>query len=260
MRMLGRFLIGVGFAALMGTSASAALLEPRLHLRPSTEASPRVALTLGACGGKTDARILSALVDNKMPATIFVTGKWLKRNAEALAIMRAHPELFELENHGAQHVPAVDTPRSIYGLKSAGSAEAVQAEVVAGALADRGEPAPKWFRGATAQYSKSSIALIRSLGFRIAGYSINGDGGSLLGARETERRVSVAKDGDVIIAHINQPTHAAGGGLVKGLLALRAMPSSGWTTSGRTVPTTRRIEAVVSRRQAAERNASTTPT
>ncbi|CAN7277073.1 polysaccharide deacetylase family protein [Aminobacter sp. LjRoot7] len=224
MRMLGRFLIGVGFAALVSSSASAALLEPRLHLRPSTESTPRVALTLDACGGKTDARILSALVDNKIPATIFVTGKWLKRNGEALAIMRAHPELFELENHGAEHVPAVDTPRSIYGLKSAGSTEAVQAEVVAGALAltERGGPAPKWFRGAAAQYSKSSIALIRSLGFRIAGYSINGDGGSLLGARETERRVSSAKDGDVIIAHINQPTHAAGGGLVKGLLALKA--------------------------------------
>lgn len=223
MRMLGRFLIGVGLAALVSSSASAALLEPRLHLKPSGESSPRVALTLDACGGKTDARVLSALVDNKIPATIFVTGMWLKRNAEALAIMKAHPELFELENHGARHIPAVDTPRSIYGLKSAGSAEAVLAEVEAGALAltDHGGRAPKWFRGATAQYSPTSIALIRGLGFRIAGYSINGDGGSLLGARETERRVSSAKDGDVIIAHINQPTHAAGGGLVKGLLKLK---------------------------------------
>lgn len=223
MRMFGRFLIGVGIAALVSSSASAALLEPRLHLKPSGESSPRVALTLDACGGKTDARILSALVDNKIPATIFVTGMWLKRNAEALAIMKSHPELFELENHGARHIPAVDTPRSIYGLKSAGSAEAVQAEVEAGALAltDHGGRAPKWFRGATAQYSPTSIALIRGLGFRIAGYSINGDGGSLLGARETERRVSSAKDGDVIIAHINQPTHAAGGGLVKGLLKLK---------------------------------------
>lgn len=223
MRMFGRFLIGVGLAALVSSSASAALLEPKLHLKPSGESSPRIALTLDACGGKTDARILSALVDNKIPATIFVTGMWLKRNAEALAIMKAHPELFELENHGARHIPAVDTPHSIYGLKSAGSAAAVQAEVEAGALAltDRGGPAPKWFRGATAQYSPTSIALIRGLGFRIAGYSINGDGGSLLGARETERRVSSAKDGDVIIAHINQPTHAAGGGLVKGLLKLK---------------------------------------
>lgn len=224
MRMPGRFLIGAALATLLVSQASAAaLLEPKLHLKPSAQTRPRVALTLDACGGATDARILSALVDNKIPATIFVTGLWLKRNAEALAIMKAHPELFELENHGARHIPAVDTPHKIYGLSSAGSTEAVQAEVEAGALAltDRGERAPRWFRGATAQYSPTSIALIRQLGFRIAGYSINGDGGSLLGARETERRVAAAKDGDVIIAHINQPTHAAGGGLVKGLLKLK---------------------------------------
>lgn len=224
MRMLGRLLVGAGVSALLISSAGAALLEPGLRLKPTTEPQPRVALTLDACSGATDGRILSTLVDNKIPATIFVTARWLKRNAEAFAIMKAHPELFELENHGAMHVPAVDVPRKIYGLSSAGSPEAVQAEVEVGALAltERGEPAPKWFRGATAQYSESSIALIRKLGFRIAGYSINGDGGSLLGARETERRITAARDGDVIIAHINQPTHAAGAGLVKGLLALKA--------------------------------------
>lgn len=224
MRMLGRLVVGVALAALVTQASAAALLEPKLHLKPSVQSQPRVALTLDACSGATDARILDALVEHKIPATIFVTGRWLKRNGRALAIMKAHPELFELENHGFGHVPAVDTPHDIYGLKAAGSVAAVQAEVEAGALAltEQGGTAPKWFRGATAKYSPSSIALIRKMGFRIAGYSINGDGGSLLGARETERRVAAAKDGDVIIAHINQPTHAAGGGLVKGLLELKA--------------------------------------
>ena len=109
----------------MNSLASAALLEPLLHLRPSTEANLRVVLTLDVCGGKTDARIFSSLIDNKIPVTILVTGKWLKQKAETLAIIKAHPELFELENHGAEHVPAVDMPHSIYELKSAGSSEAV---------------------------------------------------------------------------------------------------------------------------------------
>ncbi|TIT39415.1 MAG: polysaccharide deacetylase, partial [Mesorhizobium sp.] len=43
----------------------------------------------------------------------------------------------------------------------------------------------------------------------------------LLGAKETAKRIAAAKDGDVIIAHINQPTHAAGEGVVQGLLALK---------------------------------------
>ncbi|WP_292089148.1 polysaccharide deacetylase family protein, partial [Mesorhizobium sp.] len=108
------------------------LVEPTLHLTPQGGGG-RVALTLDACGGKTDTRILSALVENKVPATIFVTGIWLKRNAAAVGIMRAHPDLFELENHGGRHIPAVDTPRKIYGISSAGSPDAVQAEVESGA-------------------------------------------------------------------------------------------------------------------------------
>ncbi|WP_179294433.1 polysaccharide deacetylase family protein [Mesorhizobium sp. WSM3879] len=198
------------------------LVEPTLHLKLQGGGG-RVALTLDACGGKTDTRILSALIENRIPATIFVTGIWLKRNAAAVGIMRAHPDLFELENHGGRHIPAVDTPRKIYGISSAGSPDAVQAEVELGAaaLASAGGPPPKWFRGATAEYSPSAIAMIRKLGFKVAGFSVNGDGGSLLGAKETARRIAAAKDGDVIIAHINQPTHAAGEGVVQGLLALK---------------------------------------
>lgn len=209
--------------AVVSSGNAATLVEPTLHIQPGASGAGRVALTLDACGGQIDNRILSALVENKIPATIFVTGIWLKRNAAAVEIMRAHPDLFELENHGGHHVPAVDTPQKIYGIRSAGSPDAVLAEVESGAaaLARTGEPAPKWFRGATAEYSPSAIAMIRKLGFKIAGFSINGDGGSLLGARETTRRIVAAKDGDVIIAHINQPTHAAGEGVVQGLLALK---------------------------------------
>lgn len=200
------------------------LLEPVLRLAPSGSARGRVALTLDACGGRTDTRILDALVENRIPATIFVTGIWLRHNAPALAVMLAHPELFELENHGAHHKAAVDAPATVYGVRTAGSPEAVTAEVAGGASAmvAAGIPAPHWFRGATGKYDRSAMTLIARLGFRIAGYSLNADGGSLLGAAATERRVEHARDGDVIIAHINQPAHAAGEGLVKGLLALKA--------------------------------------
>ena len=200
------------------------LIEPVMRLSPSHIGAGRVALTLDACGGATDGRILDALVENRIPATIFITGLWLKHNAGALAVMRAHPDLFELEDHGARHRPAVDVPARIYGIRAAGSAAAVMEEVEGGAdaLESAGGSAPHWFRGATAKYDASAMTLIGKLGFRIAGYSLNADGGSLLGAATTERRVAKAKDGDVIIAHINQPTHAAGAGLVKGLLELKA--------------------------------------
>ena len=202
---------------------SPGLVEPRLALSPQAGAGPRVALTFDACSGKTDPRILAALVDNRIPATIFATARWLRHNPDAIAILKAHPDLFEVENHGGQHVPAVDRPALVYGIPAAGSPEAVAKEVNDGAaaLVAAGFPKPLWFRGATARYSPSAMAEIGTLGFRVAGYSLNGDDGALAPAATAQKRLATARDGAVIIAHINQPTRPAGTGIAAGILALK---------------------------------------
>ncbi|MDP3897400.1 MAG: polysaccharide deacetylase family protein [Mesorhizobium sp.] len=221
-------MVRIALAALLAMASLPAsaggLVEPRLHLRAVAASGPRVALTLDACGGATDGRVLSALIDNRIPATIFVTGIWLRRNRAALDILRAHPDLFQIENHGGRHVPAIDVPMHVYGLRAAGTPGAVIAEVRAGAagIVAAGIAEPRWFRGATARYSASAVAEIRRLGVKVAGYSVNGDGGALLGAAAVERRIAAARDGDVILAHINQPGRAAGAGLVRGLIRLKA--------------------------------------
>jgi peptidoglycan/xylan/chitin deacetylase (PgdA/CDA1 family) len=101
------------------------LVEPVLRLPASPPGQTRIALTFDACEGATDLRILDALIAHNIPATIFVTGRWLTRNADAFAKMQARPDLFEIENHGARHLPAVDYPTLVYGLKSAGSPASV---------------------------------------------------------------------------------------------------------------------------------------
>ncbi|MDS7596485.1 polysaccharide deacetylase family protein [Agrobacterium tumefaciens] len=221
-----RYLLSAIFVLSASTAASAGtgLVEPTLKMTPHRDGAVHVAVTLDACMGKTDHRILDTLVREKIPATIFVTARWLKHNKEALDVMLAHPDLFEIENHGENHIPAVDRPVSIYGIAAAGSQAAVEQEVEGGrqAIVAATGMQPQWFRGATAKYTTSSMAEINRLGMRVAGYSVNGDGGSLLGAAATARHIASARDGDVIISHINQPTHEAGEGVVKGLLALKA--------------------------------------
>lgn len=201
------------------------LVEPHLHLvKTAAGSGPRVAVTLDACMGALDDRILSVLVAERIPATIFVTARWLRRNPETVAVFRANPDLFEIENHGENHVPAIDVPMPVYGIAAAGSPEAVSTEVAKGAEAiiRAGFPAPRWFRGATAKYDRTAIEAIRAMGYRIAGYSLNGDDGSLLGPAVAEKRIAAARDGDVIISHINQPGHAAGQGVAGGLRRLKA--------------------------------------
>jgi peptidoglycan/xylan/chitin deacetylase (PgdA/CDA1 family) len=200
------------------------LVEPVLRLPASPPGQTRIALTFDACEGATDLRILDALIAHNIPATIFVTGRWLTRNADAFAKMQARPDLFEIENHGARHLPAVDYPTLVYGLKSAGSPAAVLQEVSGGAAAivAAGGPAPHWYRDATAKYDASAMAQIRELGYEIAGYSRSGDGGATFSRAKTARQIETAQDGDVILSHINQPTHPAGAGVVDAMIDLQA--------------------------------------
>jgi peptidoglycan/xylan/chitin deacetylase (PgdA/CDA1 family) len=199
-----------------------ARLSPRLRLPPA--AAPRVALTIDACGGRADARVLEGLAALGVPATVFVTAIWLRGNPAAVALLRRHAGLFSLQNHGERHIPAVLGTGRLFGLPVAGSLAAVRAEVAGGAAAIRasGAPAPRWYRGATALYSAEALAAIRAEGWRIGGFSLNADEGASLPAAAVARRVAAARDGDVIIAHANRPDRPSGPGLVEGVAALRA--------------------------------------
>lgn len=208
--------------AFAARDAGAHLVEPSLRL-PRAGVTPRVALTFDACSGDVDRRILDLLVNEQIPATFFVTGRWLRRNAEAVTVLKSRPDLFEIENHGLNHVPAIDRPDTVYGIPAAGSLEAVVKEVENGVLwmEKSGLPKPHWFRGATALYTPTAIAAIEALGYRIAGFSLNGDQGASATARTAANRIAAARDGDVVISHINHPERPAGEGVAEGIRMLR---------------------------------------
>lgn len=223
MRLTRRSFCLCALGGLAATRAQASgLVEPSLHV-PKGSGTPCVALTFDACSGDVDHRILDLLLAENIASTIFVTGRWLRRNAEALRIMKERPDLFLLENHGLNHVPAVDRPESIYGIAAAGSPEAVSEEVRNGTLwmEKCGIAPPRWFRGATARYSPSAIAQIETMGYRIAGYSLNGDQGASASAGTAASRIATARDGDVVLAHINHPERPAGAGVAEGVMALK---------------------------------------
>jgi peptidoglycan/xylan/chitin deacetylase (PgdA/CDA1 family) len=205
-------------------AASKRLIEPRLTITPGSHHGPHVALTLDACSGEADERILHMLIEQRVPATIFATARWLKRNPAVVAEIKANPALFEVENHGARHLAAVDWPGQVFGVKTAGSLEALRVEIEGGERAVRMATGkqPRWFRGATGKYSKTAMELIARMNYRLAGYSLTGDGGARLSEAVTAKRIASAQDGDVIVAHVNQPHRTAGLGVIKGVLALKA--------------------------------------
>jgi len=211
-----------------GTLALPLALGPQLHglLEPVLRVtqSGQVAVTLDACPGHFDPRIATALVAHNIPATIFVTALWMKWNPAGLAYFLGHPDIFTLQNHGARHLPPVLGTKPIYNLPVAGSLDAIRAEVIEGAVAVQAATgqAPLWYRAAAGLYSPQAIPFIESLGFRIAGYSLISDQGASLPAATVARRITAARDGDVIEGHINQPKRDSGAGIAAGLVALQA--------------------------------------
>jgi peptidoglycan/xylan/chitin deacetylase (PgdA/CDA1 family) len=183
----------------------------------------RVALTLDACTGKYDDDLIQFLIRNHLPATIFATKKWLDRNPYGISVIKSHLDLFDVEDHGENHIPAViGVGRKVYGIPGAPDIIHLRREVTEGARAVDAVTgvAPRWYRGATAEYDRQAIDEIAKLGYKIAGFSVNADAGATLKKASIEERLAHVKAGDVIIAHMNKPASDTAEGLSVGLLHL----------------------------------------
>lgn len=187
---------------------------------------PVVALTLDACGGKKgadyDAGLIAFLRERRIPATLFVTSIWLRNNPALVKELAADP-LFELAAHGARHLPCSVDGKSVYGIKGTASPAGLVAEVEGNArdLEAATGKRPRWFRSGTAYYDDVAVSLIRDLGLGIAGYSIAGDEGATLPAVRVAAKVLAAKDGDILLLHMNRPKSGTREGLEQALPQLQ---------------------------------------
>jgi peptidoglycan/xylan/chitin deacetylase (PgdA/CDA1 family) len=211
-------------AALAASAAERRPVELHQELRlPAGATDKVVALTLDACGGGFDAELAGFLIEHRIQATIFATRKWLRRNAAAVAVLKDHAELFDIEDHGANHVPAViGTGRQVFGLAGVADLRQLRREVSGGADAVKAATgfAPRWYRGATGEYDPKALQAIEAMGYKVAGFSVNADNGATLAKKQIVRRLKKVRSGDIILAHLNKPASETGKGLAQGLQLL----------------------------------------
>jgi peptidoglycan/xylan/chitin deacetylase (PgdA/CDA1 family) len=198
-------------------------IEIHDRLLPQAGAAMKVALTLDACSGKYDDDLISFLIRNRIPATIFATKKWLDHNPIGVSVIKAHLDLFDVEDHGENHIPAViGAGRKVYGIPGEPDVIHLRREVTEGAraISEVIGVSPRWYRGAAAEYDLQAIDEIDKLGYKIAGFSVNADAGATLNRQAIEERLKNVKGGDVILAHMNKPASDSAEGLSAGLLQL----------------------------------------
>ncbi len=165
-----------------------------------------IALTFDACDGKYDKELIDFLIKHKIKATLFISGKWIKKNKDYLKRL-SKIKHFEIENHGLTHRPLSIDCKSAYGIKGTCSKKEIIDEVVKNEQLIRRliGVKTKFFRAGTAHYDTEAIKIVTNLEYKVIGFSINADFGATANVNTIVNQLMKVKPGSIIIAHMNHP-------------------------------------------------------
>jgi peptidoglycan/xylan/chitin deacetylase (PgdA/CDA1 family) len=198
---------------------------PGVRTRLATEEKV-LALTLDACGSAKgsglDAALLEFLVQEQIPATLFINARWIDANPELFQRLAANP-LFEIANHGLRHKPASVNGRSVYGIHGTRDVADLVDEIELNArkIEAISGVRPKLYRSGTAYYDEVAVEISRYLKHDVAGYSVLGDAGATFTAPQVRAALLKSTPGDILLCHMNHPESGTAAGIIAAVPELR---------------------------------------
>ena len=195
------FALAAGAAGAASSASLGGQLAPILTAGPRE--CPRIALTFDLCPASHepgfDAALVRWLIEHRVPATFFASGRWIARHPEPLAELAAVP-FFELGTHGARHLHLPTLGEEAQRAELSGAIEA---------LASRTGRRPTLFRPPYGEYDRTTLGLAESLGQRVVMWDVvSGDPSPDLSARHMWATVeSQAEPGSIVIFHANGNGH-----------------------------------------------------
>lgn len=191
-----------------------------------TAHEPAVAFTLDACGsrGKNlyDKELLDLFIRERIPVTLFVTGKWIDLDSDVLRDLAKNP-LIEIENHGLLHRTCSAKGFSVFGLPSTKSVADIVDEVELGSrkIERITGTRPLFFRAAGAFTDNVCPEVAEALGYRIVSFTVAADGGATYSRERIKREILAAPQGSIILLHMNHPEKKMAEGVAESLPVLR---------------------------------------
>ncbi|MFZ3051815.1 MAG: polysaccharide deacetylase family protein [Sulfuricurvum sp.] len=185
-----------------------------------------LALTFDACGGSVrssqyDADLIEFLIQNHIPATLFINARWIDTNPDIFMKLSTNP-LFEIANHGTAHKPLSVEGKSIYNIHGTESADEVMSEIEGNnnKIEKLTGKRPTFFRSGTAYYDENAVAIAHTLKMEIGGFSVLGDAGATFSAPKVAGQLISAHSGDIILLHMNHPESGTREGIIEGITVL----------------------------------------
>lgn len=159
----------------------------------------KIALTFDACPssarGGFDARIVKTLVDSGVPATFFLSGRWVKKHRHEIKNL-ASIKKFELGNHSYSH-PHCTTMQEDSVMNELQRTDSL-IKAITGIK-------PRLFRPPYAETDKRVVRIAQKLGLTTVMYDLaSGDPDSTVSQeRLIKRVVTRSRNGSIIVMHIN---------------------------------------------------------
>jgi peptidoglycan/xylan/chitin deacetylase (PgdA/CDA1 family) len=185
-----------------------------------------LALTFDACGGPKgsgyDAKLIDFLTSEAIPATLFISGKWMDANPDIFQTLARNP-LFEIENHGSKHRPCSATGRSVYGIKGTTSVGEIYDEIELNALEilNLTGRKPKYYRPGAAYGDEVCAEIASTLGYEVVNFNVRGDAGATYSKKQVEEALLHSAPASIILMHMNHPEAKTAEGVSAAIPELR---------------------------------------
>jgi peptidoglycan/xylan/chitin deacetylase (PgdA/CDA1 family) len=185
-----------------------------------------LALTFDACGGPKgsgyDAMVIDFLTREAIPATLFISGKWIDAHPEIIKKLSRDP-LFEIENHGLNHKPCSAIGRSAHGIKGTKNVGEIFDEIESNALRIQSITGckPKYYRPGTAYSDEVCVEIADALGYQVVNFSVRGDAGATYSKKEVEEALLHSAPASIVLMHMNHPEGQTAEGVMQAIPELR---------------------------------------
>jgi len=185
-----------------------------------------IALTFDACGGPRgngyDAKLIEYLKREKIPATLFISGKWIDANSEIFRKLAKEP-FFEIENHGLNHKTCSVNGRSAYGITGTNGVDEIFDEIEQNAtkieiLTGR---KPKYYRPGIAHSDEICVEIANTLGHEVVNFTVRGDAGATYTKNQVKEALLNAPPCSIILMHMNRPERETAEGLIEAIPQLK---------------------------------------
>lgn len=183
----------------------------RVSLRDSERV---IALTFDLCELATstsgcDMQVLGFLREKRIPATLFMGGKWMRTHARRVRQIMREP-LFEIANHAWTHGNCAllsDGGLRAQILWTQAQYELLRAEVLDEDRGVRIAPSMTLFRLPYGRSSTRALSTIASLGMRVIQWDVVGEGGRITSQKSARQHahniVKSVRPGSILLFHAN---------------------------------------------------------